>query len=116
MAIRHLDGDLGTMKLTTPGLESCDDQPGRIMPVVNMLRCETKGPCLEVCPYSVFEIRPLKKEEWDSLTWFPRMKIWFGGGRQSFVAQPDSCQACGICVTACPEKAITLKKNPKRVD
>jgi 4Fe-4S ferredoxin len=24
------------------------------------------------------------------------------------VIKPDACHACGLCVTACPEKAITL--------
>lgn len=105
---------LAAMKQTIPGRETCDEETGRLVPVVDMLQCETRGPCLEVCPYSVFEIRSLKKEEWDQFTWFPRMKIWLGGGRSSFVAKPDSCQACGLCVTACPQKAIKLKKNPNR--
>ena len=31
--------------------------------------------------------------------------------RQAFVERPDACHACGLCVPACPEKAITLVRN-----
>jgi NAD-dependent dihydropyrimidine dehydrogenase PreA subunit len=27
----------------------------------------------------------------------------------AYVARPDQCQACGLCVPACPEHAISLK-------
>ena len=29
--------------------------------------------------------------------------------RQALVKAPDDCHACGLCVEACPEDAITLR-------
>jgi NAD-dependent dihydropyrimidine dehydrogenase PreA subunit len=31
---------------------------------------------------------------------------------QAFVEHPDACHGCGLCVQACPEKAIKLQKQP----
>jgi 4Fe-4S ferredoxin len=98
------------MKQSDPGLETCDDKPGRVIPVVDPDRCENKGPCLEACPYDVFEIRALLPGEWKQLGLLSRVKVWVHGGKQAFVIRPEACHACGLCVTACPEKAITLRR------
>ncbi len=89
----------------------CDDQPGRVVPVVNPNSCENKGPCVEVCPYDVFEIRPLLPHEWKQLGLLTRFKVRVHGGKQAFVVRPEACHACGLCVSACPEKAITLRRQ-----
>ena len=100
------------MKQQTPARTTCDEAPGRIVPVVNTRRCENKGPCVQVCPYDVFEIRKLTPEERRALPLLTRVKVWVHGGKQAFVVRPDDCHACGLCVTACPEKAIALGKAP----
>ncbi len=98
------------MKQTEAGRTSCDEEAGRVVPIVDPTRCENKGPCVEACPYDVFEIRPLTHEERSLLGFLTRLKIWVHGGKQSFVVRGDDCHACGLCVNACPEKAITLGK------
>lgn len=90
---------------------NCDAEPGRLIPVVDSHRCENKGPCVEVCPYEVFEIHPLSECERKNLPWRVRFKVWAHGGKQSFVTQPEACHACGLCVPACPERAITLTRS-----
>ncbi|WP_202973895.1 4Fe-4S dicluster domain-containing protein [Fimbriiglobus ruber] len=100
------------MKQTAPERSSCDEAPGRVVPLVNPKRCENKGPCVEACPYDVFEIRSLTPAERGALPLLTRLKVWAHGGKQAFVVRPDECHACGLCVTACPEKAITLGKAP----
>jgi NAD-dependent dihydropyrimidine dehydrogenase PreA subunit len=89
----------------------CDDQPGRVVPVVDPNSCENKGPCVEVCPYDVFEIRPLLPHEWKQLGLITRFKVRVHGGKQAFVVRPEACHACGLCVSACPEKAIKLRRQ-----
>lgn len=91
-------------------MNRCEEQPGRIIPVVNPSLCENKGPCVEACPYDVFEIRALTNAETQRLSWRTRFKVWVHGGKQSFVVRPEACHACGACVPACPEKAITLSR------
>lgn len=92
---------------------SCSDSPGALLPVVNRGKCECKGPCVEVCPYNVFEIRRLSESERQALSWIGRMKVWVHGGQQSFAVNSEVCHACGLCVQACPEQAITLRNgNP----
>jgi NAD-dependent dihydropyrimidine dehydrogenase PreA subunit len=89
----------------------CDETTGRLEPTIDPLRCEGKGDCLRVCPEGVFTLRPLTHDERAILTPFVRLKIWVHGGKQAFVDRPDACKACGLCVPACPERAITLGKG-----
>jgi 4Fe-4S ferredoxin len=85
-------------------------EPGRVAPVIDRNRCEGKQDCVAVCPYSVFEMGVLSVEERRELSLLGRMKSWAHGYRQAYVVHPDQCHACGLCVTACPERAIKLAK------
>jgi NAD-dependent dihydropyrimidine dehydrogenase PreA subunit len=89
-------------------VEGCDEQPGRTVPVIDHNRCEAKSDCVEVCPYTVFEVRKLTPDERSSLSLFARLRVRAHGGRQAFVTDPGACHACGLCVPACPEHAIRL--------
>lgn len=82
---------------------------GRLVPVIDTNRCEAKADCIEVCPYDVFTVRKLTDGERAALGLRTRFKVFVHGGKQAFVTKPDDCHACGLCVTACPEKAITLR-------
>jgi 4Fe-4S ferredoxin len=88
--------------------DRCDADPGRTVPLVNRNRCEAKSDCVDVCPYSVFEVRKLTPDERGTLSWFSRLRVAVHGGKQAFVADLGACHACGFCVQACPERAITL--------
>ena len=80
------------------------------MPVIDPKRCEAKADCVAVCPYDVFDICALTADEWASLPFFSRLKVRVHGGKQAFAVRADACHACGLCVKACPERAITLRK------
>lgn len=86
-------------------------QPGLLEPIINLNKCEGAGPCLDVCPYGVLELKPITNEELKELSFIGKTKTWFHGQNKAYVVDVDLCQACGLCVTACPEKAITLKRN-----
>ena len=77
-------------------------------------RCEGAGDCADVCPYDVFEIRKLTPAEMKALPFFPWVKVLVHGGKQGFVTAPAACHACGLCVAACPEKAIRLTRLEQR--
>jgi 4Fe-4S ferredoxin len=83
--------------------------PGRLMPVIDRNRCEGKQDCVRVCPYQVFELRPVPAHDRAALGLLGRLKLKVHGGRQAYLRAPADCHACGQCVTACPEKAITLR-------
>jgi 4Fe-4S ferredoxin len=89
----------------------CPGEPGQAAPVVDRNRCEAQGDCVRVCPYGVFEIRLLPVDERKRLSWRGKLKAWAHGYRQSFVARPDACHACKLCIDACPEQALSLAAN-----
>ena len=86
-------------------------EPGLLMPLVDFNRCEAKGPCVEVCPYNVFELRELSKEERQKLSFVGKIKTLAHGRLKAMVLKPDACAACGLCVKACPEDAIKLQRK-----
>lgn len=79
-----------------------------VAPVVDRNLCEAKGGCVSVCPYHVFEIRPLDAAARASLSVLGRLKAWAHGNRQAYVARPEDCHACAKCIEACPENALRL--------
>ncbi|MBX9633086.1 MAG: ferredoxin family protein [Burkholderiales bacterium] len=88
--------------------EECAGDAGRVVPVVDRNRCEAKAACVQVCPFDVFEIRPLEAADRAVLTLAGKLKAWVHGNRQAYVVRADDCHACGLCIKACPEKAIRL--------
>ena len=96
--------------MTAPSPTDCKQPPGVVAPVIDASRCEGKEDCLRVCPYDVFEVRKLTRDENRALPLGPRLKVWVHGGKQAFVVRGDQCHACGLCVAACPEKAIVLRR------
>jgi 4Fe-4S ferredoxin len=85
-------------------------EPGSVLPIVDRNRCEGARDCVDVCPYDVFEVRTLTGSERQGLSLVGNVKSFFHGYKQAFVVQPQDCHACGLCVKACPEDAITLRK------
>lgn len=94
--------------MTAPAA-SCGPDAGRVAPVIDRGRCEGKEDCVTACPYDVFEVRRLTPEERATVPFVGKLKLFFHGGRQAFAVRTEACHACGLCVTACPEKAIKLR-------
>ena len=86
----------------------CKQGEKRVAPLVNLSGCEGKGDCVEVCPYDVFEIRGLTGEERKTLSIVGHIKTIVHGTKKAFITNPELCMACGLCVRACPERAIKL--------
>ncbi len=60
-----------------------------------------------------FEMRPISAAEKSKLNFIGKLKTFFHP-EKPYIIDSELCHACGLCVTACPEKAIKLKsiKNP----
>jgi NAD-dependent dihydropyrimidine dehydrogenase PreA subunit len=93
-----------------PG-EKCRAAPGSFRPVVNHSRCEGKADCAEVCPYGVFQVRRIDDADFRALGPLSRFKLWVHGKKVAYTPNSDACQACGLCVVACPEHAIRLERS-----
>jgi NAD-dependent dihydropyrimidine dehydrogenase PreA subunit len=86
----------------------CSQEPGRFEPVIDRNRCEGKAACSAVCPYQVFIVGTLTPEQRRCLSLLGKIKGYAHKWQQAFAANAQACHACGLCVAACPEKAITL--------
>lgn len=92
-----------------PG-ENCKAAPGTWAPVVDRSRCEGKHDCVDVCPYNVFEVRRIDDADYAALGFFAKLKSSAHGRKTAYTPNADACHACGLCVVACPEDAVTLKR------
>jgi len=98
------------MRSTTD--QPCKLPPGALQPQVNLQRCEGKGDCLDVCPENVFEIRRIDDTDYAKLGLLNKFKLRVHGMQVAYTPHADACRACGLCVSACPERAITLSRAP----
>lgn len=90
-----------------PG-EECTAEGGRFTPKVDHGKCEGKEDCAAVCPYDVFEVRKIDDADFEALGFLARLKKRAHRRQSAYTPGADGCRACGMCVVACPEKAITL--------
>jgi NAD-dependent dihydropyrimidine dehydrogenase PreA subunit len=88
----------------------CRAEPGEFAPVVDRAKCEGKSDCVEVCPFHVFEVRRMEPADFARLGLFARLKSIAHGRKTAYTPLADACQACGKCVSACPEDAIKLAR------
>jgi NAD-dependent dihydropyrimidine dehydrogenase PreA subunit len=86
----------------------CKQAPGVFQPVIDRNRCEGKKECVAVCPYNVFIMGTVEGDLRRGLSLRGKLKGFAHRWQQAFAANADACHACGLCVAACPEKAITL--------
>jgi NAD-dependent dihydropyrimidine dehydrogenase PreA subunit len=93
-----------------PG-EQCRAEPAAYEPRVDRSRCEGKRDCVAVCPYGVFEVRRIEDHDFQALSFLGRLKSRVHGRLTAYTPHADACQACGLCVVACPERAITLVRR-----
>jgi NAD-dependent dihydropyrimidine dehydrogenase PreA subunit len=63
---------------------------------------------VRVCPYGVFTVRRIDDADYKALPMLARLKSRVHGGKTAYTPHADQCRACGLCVRACPEGAITL--------
>ncbi len=96
--------------MTPNSATTCKQLPGVIAPSVDFARCEGKADCAIVCPENVFDIRRIDADDYRKLRPIQRFKLRVHGMKVAYAPRADACRACGLCVSACPEHAITLVK------
>lgn len=90
--------------------QDCNQDAGEFRPVIDRSSCEGKGECVRVCPVSVFVVGTLPKELRSGLGVMGKLKGFAHKWQQALLVDPGACEACGLCVKACPESAITLAR------
>jgi ferredoxin len=55
-------------------------------------------------------VRRIDDVDYRRLSMLGRLKSLAHGRKTAYTPRADACQACGLCVVACPEKAITLDR------
>ena len=88
--------------------ERCGAPPGAYRPRVDPGRCEGKADCVAVCPHDVFELGVMSDAVFRTLPLRGKLKALVHGKATVFIPNADACQACGLCIAACAERAITL--------
>lgn len=94
--------------MTRDATKACKQPSGVIAPSVDFARCEGKADCAAVCPENVFDIRRIDAADYQKLRPLQRFKLRVHGMKVAYALRADACRACGLCVSACPEHAITL--------
>jgi len=92
---------------------NCKKDPGTIMPVIDFKRCEGKADCVTVCPENVFEVRKIDSHDYEELNLLHKFKLRVHGMKVAYTPNADACKSCGLCVSSCPEKAITLARSKR---
>ena len=95
-----------------PG-EDCRAEPERYTIVVNRNKCEGKHDCVDVCPYGVFEVRAIADADYAKLSLIGKLKSRAHGRKSAYTPNVDACRACGMCIVACPEKALQLMRRER---
>jgi NAD-dependent dihydropyrimidine dehydrogenase PreA subunit len=96
-------------------IDTCKQPRGVIVPIVNLKRCEGKAKCVEVCPENVFQVRRIEKDDYRDLSALHKLKLRVHGMQVAYTPNADACRNCGLCVSACPEDAITLQRHDRPV-
>jgi NAD-dependent dihydropyrimidine dehydrogenase PreA subunit len=89
----------------------CKQAPGVFAPIIDRNRCEGKADCVRVCPTKVFVIGTLPKSARPGLSLKGKIKGVAHRWQQALLMNAERCEACGLCVSACPEQAITLARR-----
>jgi NAD-dependent dihydropyrimidine dehydrogenase PreA subunit len=89
-------------------VDNCDAAAGKLVPVVDHSKCEGKAECVRVCPYDVFEVRTIEDDDFAPLPVLAKLKVWAHGKKTAYTPNASECHACGLCVIACPERAVKL--------
>ena len=87
---------------------NCAAEPGTYRVTVDRNQCEGKADCVDVCPYSVFEVRRIEDADYAKLSLFGKLKSRAHGRKTAYTPRLADCQACGMCVVACQEHALGL--------
>lgn len=56
----------------------------------------------------MFEVRRIPNDDFAKLSLLGKIKIVAHRRQTAYTPDADACRACGLCVVACPEKAISL--------
>jgi 4Fe-4S ferredoxin len=98
------------MSTSKTAMATCKAEPGVFAPVVDLKRCEGKGDCVRVCPEGVFQVRRIDDADYRGLGALQKIKLRMHGMQVAYTPNADACLACGLCISACPEHAITLSR------
>ena len=96
--------------MTEKSTAGCKQAPGVYRPVVDRNKCEGKRDCVAACPYDVFEVRTIDDGDFAALSFLSKLKSRVHGKVTAYTPKAPDCRACGLCVSACPEKAIRLER------
>jgi NAD-dependent dihydropyrimidine dehydrogenase PreA subunit len=99
------------MPTIEPKESDCRAEPGAFAPVVDRAKCEGKDECVQVCPFHVFEVRRIDDADFARLGLLGKLKSMAHGRKTAYTPLASACQACGKCVSACPEDAIKLARR-----
>ena len=80
-----------------------------VAPVIDRDRCVGDAGCVAVCPHQVLALRPVAAQDCDGLPASTRFLLSLSQGLQAVVTAPECCRACGLCLAACSQRAITLR-------
>lgn len=95
---------------TLANATDCKHAPAVFRPVIDRAACEGKADCVRVCPVGVFTVGTLPTDLRVGLGLKGTIKGYVHRWQQALLINQQACEGCGKCVSACPERAITLER------
>lgn len=80
------------------------------IPYIDLNKCEGHGICTHVCAEDVITMKRITSLQFSQLNVRGKLNALLSNNLKANIEHPERCNRCELCVTACTEGAIVMKR------